>query len=81
LEPVGIGGWPPISTWIIISIRMRDYGNFYKDDGDDTMSLEVLQGNAKKMLEGSNDSNDPSQSSLYGSFTLDEPTNEMEFEY
>jgi hypothetical protein len=43
---------------------MRDYGNYYQDGGDDTLPLEVLQGNAEKMLEGSNDNNDPSQSSF-----------------
>ena len=42
--------------------RIPCYGNYYQDDGDDTLSLEVLQGNAEKMLEGSNDNNDPSQS-------------------
>jgi hypothetical protein len=64
---------------IIKMMVMIDYVNYYQDDGDDTVSLEVLQGNAEKMLEGSNDNNDPSQSSFQGSFTLDKPTNEMEF--
>jgi hypothetical protein len=43
---------------------MRDYGNYYQHDGDDTLPLKVLQGNVETMLEGSNDNNDPSQSSF-----------------
>jgi hypothetical protein len=53
-----------IVEFLVVPTRMRDYGNYYQDDGDDTLSLEVLQGNAEKMLEGSNDNNDPSQSSF-----------------